>query len=279
MKRRKLNILSLLAASLWVAACSSEEASRVEPVTTTTSGGATSTAAPAAAVAERDYAFLRIVHAVPGAGAVDVVTDKGTSLTGAAYKQVTRYAEVHSEAQNIRLVPAGQTNATPLANNREILVAGHHYTAVAVADSDGEGVTLRVFDDNLTPPTAGRASVRVIHASPDAGEVDVYAKGNNKALFSGVNYQSATNYTTVDPMGVTLELRPAGQTRNALTVSNVRLEADKLYTVIVTGKANGSPKLEASIIQDELTGARTGSSPAPGMSPVMSPTMLPSPRM
>ncbi len=258
----------------FAAGCASEEGRQTVPVSTTT-GGATTVASPAADVRKRDFAFLRVVHAVPGGGAVDVATDKGVAFTGAAYKQVTPYKEVESEMQNIRVVAAGQANAQPLANNREILVAGHHYTAIATPDSDGDGITLRVMDDNISPSNSGKAQVRVIHASADAGEVDVYAKGNNTALFDGINYQSASSYTTVDPMTATLEVRPEGQAKPVLIIPNAKFEAGKLYTVVVTGKAKGMPKLEATIIQDELMGTAGTNTMTPTSSPLASPGMTP----
>ncbi len=265
MRRYNVFPILLMIFGMFLAACTSNEANRTEPVSSTT-GGSTTTASPAASVAARDFAFLRVIHAVPGGGPVDVVTDRGTSVSGASYKQVTPYAEVHSEQQNIRIVPAGTPNAEPLANNREIMVAGHHYTALVTPNTDGTGVNLRIIDDNITPPDTGRAKVRVIHASPDAGEVDVYARGNNTALFSGVNYQTTSSYNSVTPMVATLELRPAGQQRAALVVPNARFEAGKLYTVVVSGRAKGTPKLEATIIQDELVhsgAAMTSGSPTP----------------
>jgi Domain of unknown function (DUF4397) len=262
----------LIVTAAFAAACASEEGKQTAPVTTTT-GGSTTVASPAAEVRKRDFAFLRVVHAVPGGGAVDVATDQGTAFTGAAYKQVTPYKEVESEAQNIKVLPAGQASAQALASNREILVAGHHYTAIATPDSDGDGITLRVVDDNITPTDTGKAKVRVIHASADAGEVDVYAKGNNTALFDGINYQSASSYSTVDPMTATLEVRPEGQAKSVLTIPNAKFEAGKLYTVIVTGKAKGTPKLEATVIQDQIAG--NANMMTPGSTPMASPAMTP----
>lgn len=266
-----MTTITIALAALLSAACGSNEANRTEPVKST-SGGATTTSSPAAEAKARDFAFLRVIHAAPGAGAVDIATDHGTPFTGAAYNQVTSYKEVQSEVQNIRLLPAGKTSTESLANNREVLVAGKHYTVLAVSEANGKNVTLNVINDNITPPPAGKAKVRVLHASQDAGEVDVFAKGNNTALFSDVDYNSATTYNDVDPMTVTLEVRPTGQTKAVLVVPNAKFEAGNIYTVVVTGLAKGAPKLAATVIRDELlaaagsqmTIALTGGAEAPG---------------
>ena len=96
--------------------------------------------------------------------------------------------------------------------------------------------------------------MRVIDASPDAGEVDVFAKGNEKALFAKLNFQSVKGYNDVDPMDVTLELRREGQQNAILTIPNVKFETGKIYTIVIAGRAQGTPKLDAIKIEDRLVG-------------------------
>jgi hypothetical protein len=189
-----------------------------------------------------------------------VKDDQGNVISVVNYKQVTPYNELHSEVQTLRLLPMGQLNAQPLATNNELLRAGGHYTALALPGPDGKA-SLRVINDNLTPPLAGKAKVRVINAAADAGEIDVYAQGNNKALFDGVNFQMVTNYAEVDAATITLEVRPEGQPKVLLTVPNVNFEPLKIYTIVVMGKAKGSPKLEATMVKDELIGAPPSTPP------------------
>lgn len=265
---RRFSIISFLFAALLMAACASSESNQQEAVKSTTDTG-TTTASSAADAKARDYAFLRVVDAVVGGSSMDVSTDKESPFMGLAYKQETPYKEIHSEQQNIRVLPSGQPGAQPIATNRELVVAGHHYTGLLVNDTDGKNIVLRVFDDNITPPPAGKARIRVIHASMDTGEVDVFVGGNPKPLISDVGFQSATSYYDVAPMTTTLEIRPDGQQKTLLTVPNARFDAGKIYTLVVMGKSRGTPKLEATIIQDELVGM---GSPSPTMSPMMSPT-------
>src|SRR4029453_17394993 len=150
--------------------------------------------------------------------------------------------------------PAGQDGAQPLAQNSEGISGGDHYTAIAMPNANGQ-VTLKVVSDRLTPPSTGKASVRIINASPDAGELDVFVKGKSDALVSGVNPDSVTNYKEIDPLTGSLEVRPEGKSNVLLTVPAMKFEPGHLYTIIVTGKAKGAPKLEAIKIDDQLVGA------------------------
>ena len=49
-----------------------------------------------------------------------------------------------------------------------------------------------------------------------------------------------------------LVVRADGETVNLLTVPDVRLDAGKVYTVVVSGRLRGLPKLEAFVIEDQL---------------------------
>ncbi len=62
-------------------------------------------------------------------------------------------------------------------------MGGKHYTIVVMPDTNDK-IKLQVLNDYLVPPPADKAEVRVIQASPDAGEVDVVVKQGNKRLWS-----------------------------------------------------------------------------------------------
>lgn len=241
-------------------ACS-PEADRSEPVTTTTTSGTPSTAAPAAEVKQRDHALLRVINAAPELRAADVQDDQGSVISVVNYQQVTPYVELKSEVQRLRLLPTGQMNAQPLATNNEILMAGRHYTAIALPDKSGK-VELRVVNDNLTPPLAGKAKVRIINTAVNAGEIDVYAQGDTKPLFTGVNFQTVTGYNEMDAKTLTLEVRHEDSPKVLLTVPNVNFEPLKIYTIVVMGKPKGAPQFTATVVKDELVGAPPSTPPA-----------------
>jgi Domain of unknown function (DUF4397) len=260
MKGKNGSSLSIALGVLLMVACTTES-ERTEPVSTTTDKGAS--VAPAAKEAEkRDKALVRVIHTLPGFAAVDVFVADTKEFPKVIYKTVTPYKAVPDDREQFAIRPAGQETAQPFAQNREGIIGGNHYTAIAMPSTDGKA-TLRVVADKLTPPPPGKASVRVIHASPDAGEVDVFVKGEDNALFDGVNTQTVTNYNEVDPMTVTVEVRPQGEVNVLLMVPNVTFEPGHLYTMVVTGKAKGTPKLEVIKIDDKL-GVTTGT---PSVSP------------
>jgi hypothetical protein len=205
-------------------------------------------------VEKQDNALVRMVNAIPGGPAVDVFADDQETFSNVAYKEVTPYKEfAYRDRPTFWIRPAGQDTSQPLADDSKMIQSGKYYTAVALPDSNGQP-TLKVVSDDLTPPRSDKVKVRLIHASPDAGEIDVYSRGKNDALFGGVNFQSEAGYREVDPIKTTLEIRPEGKKEVLVKVSNATLEADRIYTIVLAGTANG--KLEAITTVDRVRHGR-----------------------
>jgi len=59
-------------------------------------------------------------------------------------------------------------------------------------------------------PRAGKAVVRVVHASADAPSVDVYVKGSDKPVVTGLAYGQTSTWLELDPGTYVFELRAAG---------------------------------------------------------------------
>lgn len=245
------NVTLTMAMSLLLltAACSRESAQNTQ----TSSESGDSTAPAGADVNRRDNALVRVIVAIPSIRAVDVLADDRVVFSDVDYKTVTAYRELPDDRFTFRVRAAGQEGSTPLAENSEGLSSGSHYTLVAFNKADGKTTELVAISDNLTPPPSGKAKVRVIHAVPEIGEVDVYAVGRD-TLFSGVNSGTESSYIEVDPMEITLQIRPKGKQNALLNVNDVRFEAGKLYTIVVIGRAQGSPRLEAMRIEDQFLG-------------------------
>jgi len=261
----RLNAAALAALLALTAACATES-KRKESVTTTTDKGS-SIALPAKEAEKRNRALVRMVHALPDRAALDAFADEAKVFSNLAYKAVTPYQDLPAGRLTFRVRVSGLDSSPALAAGGEGLSGGKHYTVITQPSTDTLTPNLRVVSDNLTPPSKGKAKVRIIHASQDAGAVDVYVKGKEKALFSGVSITSEPSYSEIEPMATTLEVHPAGQQQTVLAALGVRFDPDQVYTVIIVGRAQGAPKLEAVVVEDQLTAIApdvTPPSPAAG---------------
>lgn len=244
--------LGLLAIPLMLAGCQRDNTEDA-PVTTKSPAG-TSTAPSSEAAEDRDTALVRVVHAIPGGGNVDVFADDTRAFDGLAFKAVTPYRELDGQRYTFRLRAAGQAQGDPLASNTEGLDDGDYYTVFAVPGDDDRAM-LRVVQDDHSRPGEGKARVRVVHASRDVGEVDLYAVGRDDALFDGIDFQSVTDYDEVDGLTGSLQLKHEDDANVVLDVPNVRLEAGKSYTIVVVGRVKTAPRLEAFVIEDQAMAA------------------------
>jgi hypothetical protein len=178
---------------------------------------------------------------------------KQKKFEAVAFKQVTPYQELPNTSVTFRVRQAGKDSEQPIAENSEGLNAGRHYT-ILIMPGTNDKTTISVVNDNIAAPSVDKAQLRVIHASPDVGEVDIVDKSANKKLFSGVNFERETSYMAVDPTKTTLEVRQEGQEKSVLTVPEANFEKGKYYTIVVTGHSKGMPKLQALMIDDQLAG-------------------------
>jgi len=200
-------------------------------VTSKTAEGTSS--APASEVAEnRDVALVRVINAIPAGGPVTILAGDSAAFTGVDYKTATPFREIRDDRFNFKLGSADH----PLAENRENLNGGGHYTIVAMPDAGGaDKRNLRVLEDDLKPVTPEKARIRVINAVPGDLEISVFVRGRKDPLFDGVNFKSEAGWDEVDPVAGTLEIRPEGKKNVLASLPNVKLEGGKSYTFVVSG--------------------------------------------
>ncbi|MFC5970977.1 DUF4397 domain-containing protein [Halomarina salina] len=83
------------------------------------------------------------------------------------------------------------------------------------------------------------ASVRIVHASPDAGPVNVVVSGTDTVLAENVTFGTATEYVEVPAGDYTVDIVPANDTETIATSVALSVEADVPYTAYAAGYATG----------------------------------------
>jgi hypothetical protein len=239
--------LAWLVVAFAAAAC--HRGARDDQPLRTSSGGGSSASAPAAAAEGRKQALVRVVDAIPDAKPLDVFAGDTVAFAGLQYKAVTSYQELPRGTTRFHLRPARQDRAEPLANADEGLSGGEHYTIVAMPSRDGSPATLKVLKDELSSPPAGKARVRVVNASPDAGEVTIFVGGRTDAVVSSVGAAAASGFRDVDPIAGTLEVRRDKDKEVLARLPSTRLDAGGFYTVFLLGRMTGG--LEAMLVEDQ----------------------------
>ena len=103
---------------------------------------------------------------------------------------------------------------------------------------------------------ADEARIRVIHASPDAPNVDVYANG--EAVLTDVPFEASSGYLAVPAGDYTFEVYPAGADANAtepVLGIDAGLESNTDYTVVALGEV---ANIQAGVFVDDNAAPAAG---------------------
>ena len=192
--------------------------------------------APASAATNPGFAWIRVAHASPDAPAVDIWVNGQVVVSNLAFAKVTGYLLVPAGDYNIKVTPTGAT--TPVVIDANVTLEKNKAYTVA-ARNPLATITASVFVDDNSMPAAGQARVKFIHLSPDAPAVDVYANGTK--IFDNISYPNAANPIEVREGQYDLEVKVAGTGTVVLTVNDVDLAADTVYTAFAEGLAGGGP--------------------------------------
>ena len=221
-------------------------------------------------VSAASWSFVRIFHASPDAGIVDVFMDGSQILSNFQYGTFTGYKPVAAGSHNIQIAVLGKGANAAFLTQTVSLQAGTPYTIVAVG-TKATGFALHIFADNNSV-TGNLAKVRVYHLSPGAGVVNVGAKGT--MLISGLPYEQASNYVSVSPGSYTFNVTA---TQDGITSSvSAQLKpwtVTSIFAISPLNKQNSNSQLQ--FIQDQITG--TPGMPGTGSDPYAAPSAAPSP--
>ena len=83
-------------------------------------------------------------------------------------------------------------------------------------------------------PLAPLSYIRILHASPDAPAVDIYANGN--LIAQGLTYKEFTDYLQVNPGRYNIQVFPAGQQMNPVINTDITIPQNNAYTIAAVGR-------------------------------------------
>ncbi len=190
---------------------------------------------PAAAQTDSDVAQARFLHALPGAGPVDVYVDGQLTLSGLAFGAPSLYVQMPAGEHAITVTQTGVT--TPLWQQVITPAAGQSLTLIV---SSTDPLEFTVFQDDLAPMPLGTARITGIHAIAGGPAVDVVL-ADGRSVIPGLQYN--TPYGTLDvPTGVyELAVVPQGETIESalIPVTPLALDSNTSYSIV----AYGTPSL------------------------------------
>ncbi len=214
-------------------------------------------------------AQVRVAHLAPDAPNVDVYVNGEPVLTDVPYTTVSDYLSLPAGTQQVTVYATGDT-ASPVIDAPVDIAAGGAYTVAAVGLVADGSLTAKVYEDDLRSPASGNAKVRVVHASPDAGPVDVVPRGG-QALVSGLTFPEASPYAEVPAGTYTLDVNAAGTSKTALTVPDATLASGGVYSAFAVGTVFAD-SLNVLLVQDNAGAGASASATASASAAATTPT-------
>ena len=225
------------------------------------------------ASAQSGNARVRVLHAVPDAPAVDVYLNDAEAISDLTFNEITAYTSVPAGDYSVKVYPASANGTgTPVIDVPSLTLAvGQDYTVAAV----GTLATIEplVLTDNNAAPAAGQAHIRVVHASPDAPNVDIFAAGAG-VVVSDLAFKEPSAYLPLPAGSYDLQVRVAGTETVALDLPDTALAAGNVYTAFAVGLAAGQPALTVNLATDS-TAQQATATPAATAAPTAVPAATP----
>ncbi|OJF68305.1 hypothetical protein BK026_05615 [Alteromonas sp. V450] len=191
-------------------------------------------------------ADIRVVHGISDAPAVDILANGELLVDGIQFPRATGYVNV-PEGDYLIDVVADANNDIVAVNDAELtLDIGMSYTAIANNTLDAAELDVLV---DIPRSIATEAQVRIIHASPSAGNVDIYVTAdgeidNVEPVFTDIAYSTEelaeTGYVSLVEGDYVVTVTPTGTKTEAIETGILRLENGGIYTAIaLNGNVEG----------------------------------------
>ncbi|MEV8372110.1 DUF4397 domain-containing protein [Kribbella sp. NPDC056861] len=246
--------------------------------------GATGLTVAPATAAPTATSWVRAGHLVPGFGEVIVGLtpfdgSKGATMAEgqvpaapsengmlaitetAGYGKLGEYRQVPTGVYSITVRPVGAAQSAPPIITGTLRTEAGGATTIAVLGTP-KAPQVKTLADDLTPPTAGNARVRLINAAAGSKTIDVSAL-DGPSLAAGAPFGTATKYGEVPGRGWTVEAKGAGRAASLAGSSKLDIRAGNVYTLLVLGTASQPLRIQpvldaAGMVAMPEKGAETG---------------------
>lgn len=199
-----------------------------------------------------ESASIRVLHASPNAPNVDVLFDNDTVLTNVAYTAgATR--SVDAGVRRVRVNATGTTTTVIDAN--VTLSRGTATTVLAV--NNLANIEALVINDEDSGPGIGQTRLRLVHASPSTGNVDIYISGPTDALpatptLANIPFKAVSNPLTVAAGSYRVRITPAGN-RNVVAIDTgaLALASNSVNLALALDSPGGGAPLIARVLTQQ----------------------------
>lgn len=204
-------------------------------------------------------AALRVLQLSPDAPALDLTRQATGSedvlpfIDGLLFPQSSGYRELAGGQYTLRARDAGDPEADPLLSFLQTVLPGQFYTVLLTGLVEG---LLGQSLIDARRPIATEAKLRLVHASPEAGLVDIYLTpagaelSDSVLILRNVSPRVETGYRSLQPGDYTLLVTAPADSTAVVISAPLSLAGGDVRTLAVTDAAGGGEPIGLSAFDD-----------------------------
>lgn len=181
----------------------------------------------------QQVAAVSVFHASPGTQAFNFITDRGTGSGPFTFSSRTFYNLYAAGQRTISIRKIGGAQDT-LRTGTVNLEADKFYSIYIVDQAPNPNFL--IIRDSLTSPAAGKAKIRFINLSPDAGALSL-TTASDSLLFNTTAYKVHTAFSDITG-NKTYTFKIKNNGTDKATRQNVEIKTGRVYTIWAKGIEN-----------------------------------------
>jgi hypothetical protein len=170
----------------------------------------------------------------------DLVNNAGPILYGNHFGYINAYAGSRT-ANFDNAYTGGQLLSQPITLNQKT------YYTLFLANTAASPQTLLLVD-SLNKPNQGEATIRFVNLSPDAGSVDLVAKGTTTTTIANKPFLGYSASINVPAGAYQLQVNATGTSTALATMTTITLGPGGVYTVWLYGLKNTTTPADVATI-------------------------------
>lgn len=200
-------------------------------------------------------ARVRVMYASLDAPAVDFVANDNSSQPLApnlAFPGATPFVDLPPATYNVKVTPAGNPGLVAINANLP-LERGREYSVFAVGRL--AAIEPLVLSDDRRR-VATQAKVRILHAAPTAGAVDLFVLAPGASLataspaFTNVPFKADTGYVSLAAGSYDVVVTPTGTRTPAIGPARITVSNGGVYTLAARDAVGGGAPLGVVLLDD-----------------------------
>lgn len=195
---------------------------------------------------------VRVVHAAPDTPRLQVVLE-GAPRTHLDYAEVSDLFTLPTGERRVQLLVDGQTEA--VIDLTSTLESAMQYTIIAAGIAGS--VEPIVLTDDPAPADSAETRIRVVHAAPTAGTVDVYVTEPGAALATelptlmSMAFGDVSDYMVVESRTYQVRVATAGGTELLIDLPLLVLSSQRVLTIVIMDTMGSGPPHGLIVLPDD----------------------------